>query len=130
MAPPPGTRMICVNGDTGLVAVLDEHVDGLVGQLVVEVGRPVVLHALRVRRVEELLHRDVRHRPNHVDAEAGELPQRLERRLAVVDRAGVAAHDADDRLAPHRLGHEVLGRRGDEREAAAHLVGRLGMKSR
>ena len=69
-APPPGTTMICVSGDTGLRGVLDEHVDRLVGELGEEVGGPVVLHALRVRRVEQLLHRDVRHRLDQVDGRA------------------------------------------------------------
>ena len=32
-APPPGMRMTWVNGETGFVAVLDERVDRLVGQL-------------------------------------------------------------------------------------------------
>ena len=123
-APPPGTRMIWVSGDTGLGAVLDEHVEGLVGQLVVEVGRPVVLVALLVGRVEELLHRDVGHLAEHVDAEERELAQRRVGGGAVGGRSGVAAHDAAHRLAPHRLGHEVLRRRGDEGQAAAHLVGR------
>ena len=62
MAPPPGMRMIWVSGETGCVAVATEHVDRLVGQLGEEVGRPVVLHALRVAGVEQLLHRRVRHR--------------------------------------------------------------------
>ena len=44
-------------------------------------------------------------------------------RLALVDGSGVADDDADDRVAAHRLGHEVGGRRGDEGDAAAHLVG-------
>ena len=51
-----------------------------------------------------------------------ELPQRPDRLLALLDRTGVADDHADHRLAARGLGHEVLGRGGDERETAAHLV--------
>ena len=49
----------------------------------------------------------------------------LQRDLAVLDRTGVAAHDADDGLAAHGLGDELLGRSGDERESAADFVRRV-----
>ena len=77
------------------------------------------------RGVEQLLHRDVRHRLHQVDAGGPNSRSGWNATSPSSTGPGVAAHDADHRLAAHRLGHEVLGRRGDEREAAADLVGRV-----
>ncbi len=94
------------------------------GNRAVEVGVPVVQHAVRVGRVDHLLHGDVRHRLDHVEAGGPELAQRPEHLVALGGITHVEHDDADDGLAAHRLGHELLRRRGDERHAAADLVGR------
>ena len=48
-----------------------------------------------------------------------------ERLLTVFDRARVARDDPARRLAARRFGHELFRRRGNERERAADLVGRV-----
>lgn len=96
----------------------------LIGQLGQEVGRPVIQQALGVRRVDQLLHREVRHPVDHVHTGRTELAQRPQDLFALVRVTGVADDDGDDGLAAHRLGHELLGRRGDERHTAPNLVRR------
>jgi hypothetical protein len=67
--------------------------------------------------------RRVGHRLDHVERGRAELAQRAHALLALLDRTGVADDHADDRLAAHRLGHEVERRRRDERDSRPDLVG-------
>ncbi len=74
--------------------------------------------------LDQLLHRDVRHRLDQVDRRWPELAQRSDDALALVGITAVRHDHADHRVSLHLGRHERRGWCGDEREPAAHLVGR------
>ena len=101
-----------------------ERLDRRVLELAEQARLPVVVTAGRVPGRDQALHRAVRHRGEHLEGGAP-LAERRERALAGLDRPDVAGDHGQDRLAAHLLGHELLGRRAQDRRAAADLVRRV-----
>ena len=103
--------------------MLDEHVDGLVGQRVVEVGGPVVPEPLGEPGLDQRLHGDVGHGLDEVNRRRAPLTQRRDHALGFVDGPRVRDEDRDDRMSLH-LGRDEWRRWcGDEGKATADLVG-------
>ena len=88
---------------------------------------PSPWHAGRERlgRLEHALQQRVRHRPHGVERR-GERAQRRDRGRRVRRGAGPDDDDRDERRAVQGRGHERRGRRVEQREAAAEVVGRGG----
>ena len=85
------------------------------------------------QRIDQLLERGVRDRPEQIRDRLGHLARRLHEPFAVLVRAGVAADDRDDRLAVHLLGEE-RNRRGNRhvhegRELVRQSVAPLAVKA-
>ena len=123
---PSAPRISWPNGAGSFSACSTIDVDRLVGQLAQPVDLEVLADAVRVAGVEHLLQRRVGHRLDHVDDRVG-APRAA---AAAPPRPPRAARRSSRRCPPPACprsssGTNVLGRRGDQRQAAAHLVGRL-----
>jgi len=101
--------------------VLDEGLDGAVGQLRQVLSPPVVPQPGRRHGVEHRLQAAVRDRPEEVDRRP-EVLERLEIALAFRDVAAPAADDADGRLPLEPFGDELLGRRSQQGRCRADFV--------
>ena len=108
-------------------ARLHEHVDRVVGKLVVVIGRPVVVHARRV--VDHALEVGVFHRTDEVDL-GRQLAEWRERFRPLVDATGEEPRDRDAGRALQVLGHERLGRAAQHDHRGTELVGRVGRDDR
>ena len=106
--------------------VRDGEVDELVRQLLDELRLPVVVEARRIARVEQLLDRDVRHRPDDVDGRRVELAERPQQLLAALDIREREGDDADHMLPLELRRNEGRRRSGQKAHAAADLVWRVG----
>jgi hypothetical protein len=101
------------------------RLDGLVGQLVHEVGLPVVLEARRDECVEGAVQRRVGHRSDVLGDPRRDVAEALECLLAVLERAGPAGHESQERLSVALLGDERQRRSDLEGREAAQLLGRV-----
>ena len=94
----------------------------VVGQLLHEARLPVVLQAGRHQRVERAVQRRVRHRPHELGDDRRHVVERLERRLALLERSRPARHHRDERVAVPVLGDERQRRRDLERGERAERL--------
>ena len=74
--------------------MLHVQLDGLVAQLLDEIGPPVPLQAGRIERVEDRLQGRMGHRADMIEDGFPELPYRLESLFRFADGRGAAPHDA------------------------------------
>ncbi len=98
--------------------------NGLIAELVHEVGPPVPLEPWRIEDVEHALHRRVRHRSHVFEGRWPERTYRLEDLLGLFRRTRVAPDDTAHGLAVQMVGEGRSGHH-EKREEAAQFLRRL-----
>src|SRR6202034_2083807 len=98
--------------------VFHMHRDGFVRQRTHEIGLPIPLEARRIETVVHTLQYGMRNWANHIERRGLEAPDRFEYFLRLLDRPGVAPHDAAHLLVVQMLGKWRPRRHGKESEEA------------
>ena len=98
--------------------------DGLVAQLIDEVGLPVPLMTRRIQGIEHALQRGVRQRANQVQGRRAEGPDRREGLLGLLQRSLEAPDDPAHRPTVEMLRERRAGRHDQEGEEPADVLPR------
>ena len=100
--------------------------DRIVGELLDEVGLPVVLEAGGNERVERRIEGGIGHRADVLRDDGRDVVERLQHGLPFVERSGPARHECEEGLAVPLFGDERQRRRDLEGGEPAELFGGIG----